>query len=524
MRRLVLGLVLLMAACKRNTGDASPFQDRDEDGFTGSSDCDDDDASVNPGATEVVWDGVDNDCDTSTPDDDIDGDGLGVATDCDEGDAETGGDAAERCVAIGAADAVISGVDRGSDLGMSLVFLSGGDLVVGAPGLEGDAGGLLVYTRDALGGGALGVDAAAARLDGARALDRIGEESSLAVLDDGGLLVGAPTWDPGGFGNAGVAFLLMADDLSASGRIDELATIELQGRATGDRFGERVGQGDVDGDGILDLLVTSSGDDEAFANAGALAVFLGAGLSPGTRSIEDADARITGTFNERMGKGPPQLVGDLDGDGTAELAIASSGSSGAGLTQNGVVYILSAADLASSDVVEAASLMLTGTAEGDLFGAELAAPGDLDGDGFADLAVAALRGESDQTNEGAVYLWWGSDTLSGTVAAQTADLVWEGGSGLARGGDGLQAVGGDLVFGVPYRDGSARAYILAGADSGAWGGGDPALDAQTWVTSASPAATLDTLAVATDSGIAAGLPTTEVDGKAEAGTVHVFWP
>lgn len=44
-----------------DTGEQGP-QDRDEDGFDSDVDCDDLDASVNPGATEV-FDGVDQDCD-----------------------------------------------------------------------------------------------------------------------------------------------------------------------------------------------------------------------------------------------------------------------------------------------------------------------------------------------------------------------------------------------------------------------------------------------------------------------------
>ena len=56
------------------TGDDSTVTDNDadDDGFdstaSGGDDCDDADPAVNPGATEVTGDGIDNDCDASTPD------------------------------------------------------------------------------------------------------------------------------------------------------------------------------------------------------------------------------------------------------------------------------------------------------------------------------------------------------------------------------------------------------------------------------------------------------------------------
>ena len=42
---------------------ADPATDGDGDGFYSTSDCDDSDASVYPGATEVWYDGTDQDCD-----------------------------------------------------------------------------------------------------------------------------------------------------------------------------------------------------------------------------------------------------------------------------------------------------------------------------------------------------------------------------------------------------------------------------------------------------------------------------
>jgi hypothetical protein len=68
--------------------EACPSIDRDGDGFSLSTgDCDEADATVNPGALEVPYDGVDNDCDETTLDDDLDEDGFLFADDCDDTDA-----------------------------------------------------------------------------------------------------------------------------------------------------------------------------------------------------------------------------------------------------------------------------------------------------------------------------------------------------------------------------------------------------------------------------------------------------
>ncbi len=87
----------------------SPF-DGDGDGFVSGAipecqehypadalDCDDADPDRSPAATEVPYDGLDNDCDESTPDDDLDGDGWPAAEDCDDGARDVFPGAPELC-------------------------------------------------------------------------------------------------------------------------------------------------------------------------------------------------------------------------------------------------------------------------------------------------------------------------------------------------------------------------------------------------------------------------------------------
>jgi hypothetical protein len=58
--------------------------DSDGDGFNVEEDCDDSNARIHPEQEEIIYDGLDNDCDESTKDDDIDGDGVGYLEDCDD--------------------------------------------------------------------------------------------------------------------------------------------------------------------------------------------------------------------------------------------------------------------------------------------------------------------------------------------------------------------------------------------------------------------------------------------------------
>ncbi len=70
--------------------------DLDKDGFVGSEDCDENNPKINAGATEIPYNGINDDCNTLTPDDDIDKDGFKRDVDCNDNDSEISPNESEK--------------------------------------------------------------------------------------------------------------------------------------------------------------------------------------------------------------------------------------------------------------------------------------------------------------------------------------------------------------------------------------------------------------------------------------------
>ena len=80
--------------------------DNDGDGFLSDVDCDDENADINPDQMELIYNGIDDDCDPTTLDDDLDQDGYNLADDCDDTNTE---------INPGAEDLTENGIDENCD-------------------------------------------------------------------------------------------------------------------------------------------------------------------------------------------------------------------------------------------------------------------------------------------------------------------------------------------------------------------------------------------------------------------------
>ncbi len=222
---------------------------------------------------------------------------------------------------------------------------------------------------------------------------------------------------------------------------DEDASFSSSG--TYDYAGKSVASGgDVDGDGYDDLLVGAYGDDDSGNLCGAAFLISGGAPLSGALSLDDDAAMIWygSQTGDTLGT-VVRMVGDLDDDGMTDIVLGGRGyGSGAG----GVYLIYGATSLTGIGSEADADASLLGDATGDAVGDDQTVAGtDLDGDGYDDLVVGISHSDLAAEDAGVAALIYGGHRLSTALSTDDADALLLGGSAYDYLGIAV-AAGGDL--------------------------------------------------------------------------------
>ena len=349
----------------------------------GGTDCDDEDAAVNPDAEEVCFNGVDDDCD-------------GLPGSCSlEGDL-AGSDASFTLQGELSTDydgwfAAAGDVDGDGE----------GDVITGAPysDINGFNSGYIHVALGPLSGVVPGASADQ-RLQGESEKNYAGW--SVRVADQDGDGFDDLTHMAQGASEHGRAYLHYG---SPSGLPTLEDAVHIDGTAWDQTVGRGLAMGDITGDGGVELLVVSNQAQTVYAYSGTLS---------GALTLDDAEHTIHAPDADGIfGRGID--TGDLNADGVADVAMTAPWA----LDHQGLVYVSYGpitGDVSTDDA--------GGRIEGDpdeyssLGYANCSTAGDVDGDGHTDL----LFGSYGDGLGGVVRLFLGP--VSGTLAHDDHQASW----------------------------------------------------------------------------------------------------
>jgi predicted nucleotidyltransferase len=294
------------------------------------------------------------------------------------------------------------------------------------------------------------------------------------------LIVGAYRADPNGV-NSGASYVVFGK-ASAFGATLDLSTLDgsngfqINGEAAGEMSGFSVASaGDINGDGFADLIIGAPRADPNGSYSGASYVVFGK-ASGFAANFDLSSLNGTNGFQINGEAAYDQIgfsvaaAGDFNGDGFADLIIGAPAPATYGSGASYVVFgkasgFDASLDLSTLDGTNA--FQINGEVAQAQTGRSVAAAGDINGDGFADLIIGAPQADPNGTISGASYVLFGrATTVGGGQSDQTL-------TGTAQPDTISGGKGDDTVLGLAGND---TLNGETGKDTLVGGAGDDMLD------------------------------------------------
>ncbi len=280
-------------------------------------------------------------------------------------------------------------------------------------------------------------------------------------------VIGANFASPRGRLMAGSAYVVFGSATpTALDLADSFDGFRIDGANDLDGTGGRVsGAGDVNGDGFDDIIVSAIGDDTFGNLAGAAYIVYGkANMSPVDLATAGAGhTRVRGLNAEDLLGRIVSGLGDINGDGFADVAIGANGFDVNGTSSAGAIYVLfGGANLGSEiDLTSTGwGFRILGASESGGVGISVAGAGDVNGDGLDDLLFGApFYDVTPGGREGRVYVLFGSNTFTDVSTDQFSDL------GFVVNGNSDFSNFGRAVSGAGDVNGDGRADLIIGERS-----------------------------------------------------------